>query len=46
MIVSSFIMEDVPNLFNKYLKIKAPFKFRVDVKTGKNFYDMEEYKRC
>lgn len=40
------IMEDVPALFYKYLAIKAPFKFKVEIKTGKDFYNLEEYKKC
>ena len=37
------IMEDIPTLFKKYLKKDAPFKFKVDVKVGNNFYLMENY---
>jgi len=38
------IMEGTKKLFKKYLDKDIPFDFRVDVKIGPNFYDMEEYK--
>lgn len=38
------IMEDVPGLFKSYLNVDVPFKFKVDVKIGPNFYDLKEYK--
>ena len=38
------IMENTKHLFKKYLNVNIPFNFKVDVKIGENFYDMEEYK--
>ena len=38
------IMEDIPTAFKKYLKKNAPFRFKVDVKIGNNFHEMQEYK--
>lgn len=39
------IMENVPELAQKYLGIKVPFMFKVEAEIGKDFYNMVPYEK-